>query len=56
MDIFTAIATFAQSVASVFQSTKRSEKVIDEKAERMDIRNSVRRAKADRKIDKIKSK
>lgn len=48
------IASIFDAIASIFSSSKRPEKIIDEKAERMDIRNKVRAVRAELTIAKLK--
>lgn len=44
------------SIAAIFSVFKRDPKIAEEKAERMDIKNKVRKARAERKIKRIERK
>ena len=50
------IALIVSAVADIFKSTKRNEKVVEERAQKMDIKNRVREAKADKKVLKVTRK
>lgn len=47
------IAAIVASVAEIFKSTKRNEKVIEERAQKLDIKNRVREVKAEKKVLKV---
>ena len=50
------IAAIAQAAASIVKDVKPDARIIEKRAERIGIKNTVRAAKAERKIGKIKGR